>query len=366
MTAPRSLETLVREEIRDAGPMSVARFMALALGHPAHGYYMTRDPLGRDFTTSPEISQMFGELIGLWIADLWARMGRPDPVLVAEPGPGRGTLMADALRAAAILPGFAAAARIHLVETSPVLSETQAQTLAPIIARHGYRTPQWHKDIAGLPAGPLIMVANEFFDALPIRQIVCAKGAWRERCIVETASGGLAFAPSPVPLADLHDLPGMAEAADGTIVELAPAAGAIASTVAARLAREGGGALIIDYGHTRSGPGDTLQAMRGGTFVPVLEAPGEADLTAHVDFEALAAAARAGGAAIHGPVTQGAFLNALGIGERADRLMAAASPGQRDAIRVARERLTAPDAMGSLFKAIALVQPGLIPAGFAP
>lgn len=358
------LDAIIRAEIREAGPMPIDRFMTLALGHPAHGYYVTRDPLGRDFTTSPEISQMFGELIGAWLADLWDRMGRPAPVHVAELGPGRGTLMADALRAAAALPGFAAAALVHLVETSPVLTHTQARTLVPVVERFGYTCPVWHTAPGDLPPGPLLLAANEFFDALPVRQFVRLAGRWHERCVV-VRDETLAFAASPVPLANPDALPTAVHGApDGSIAETAPAATAIVQHLAARLAADGGAALIVDYGHVHSAPGDTLQAMQGGDYVPVLAAPGEADITAHVDFEALAAGARAGGAEVHGPVSQAAFLGALGLGPRADRLMRDASPAGRGAIAAARDRLADPRGMGGLFKAMALAQSGLAPAGF--
>lgn len=343
------------------GALPVDVFMAEALGHPRHGYYATRDPLGAagDFTTAPEISQMFGELVGLWCADLWDRMGRPDPFVLLELGPGRGTLMADALRALATLPGCRGAAQPHLVETSPVLRARQRRTLRGAGAT-------WHATLAGVPAGPTLAIANEFFDALPIRQFVRLKDGCHERVVVQEGDG-LAFATAsrrPRP----EELPpaAAATAPEGSTVEDCPAGRTIAATLARRLVREGGAALIVDYGYDGPAVGDTLQAMRRHSFVPVLEAPGEADLTAHVDFTALAAAIRAAGANVAGPVAQGRFLRRLGIEARAARLKAAATPAQRADIDAAMARLIDATGMGSLFRVLALAAPGLdISAGFA-
>lgn len=334
-------------QIAATGPIPVARYMAECLAH----YYATRDPLGArgDFTTAPEISQMFGELIGLWVADLWQRAGRPTPIRLVELGPGRGSLMADLLRATARVPGFAPA--IHLVETSP-----------PLRAEQACRVPQasWHDRLAGVPDdAPLLLIANEFFDALPIRQLVRTAQGWRER-MVAWSDGRLAPVPGPMPV-DALVPPALARAPEGTIVEIAPAASATAAEIGARLAAQGGAALIVDYGYAGPATGDTLQAIRAHAFADPFADPGEADLTAHVDFAALAQAA---GVQAYGPVDQGALLEALGLQARA-RTLAAARPDQAEAVQAAAARLTAPEAMGTLFKALALIGPGWPhPAGF--
>lgn len=347
------LEAHLKALIAAEGPISVARFMAEALGHPEHGYYRNRDPLGAagDFITAPEISQIFGELIGAWCAMVWEQAGRPDPVSLIELGPGRGTLMADALRAVSkVAPAFDAALSVHLVETSPALRAAQASAL-------GAR-PHWHEAIEAVPQGPTILIANEFFDALPIHQFVQRGAAWHERLVgCDPASAALRFEVSetPSPLAP-EDPP---NAAEGDIFETSPARTAIMAAVAGRIAGHGGGALIVDYGHAASALGDTLQAVSGHEYAPVLEAPGEADLTAHVDFAALARAAE--DVAVFGPVTQGAFLQALGIEARTQALAAAASNAPtREAIVSGTARLTDPRQMGTLFKALALIhsQPG--------
>ncbi len=350
--------------IRTTGPIPLSHYMALALGHPQHGYYVTRDPLGArgDFITAPEVSQMFGELLGLWIADGWTQQRRPSPFILCELGPGRGTLMVDALRAMRAVPGLADAARLHLVETSPALREAQQK-----------RLPQatWHVRFDDVPQGPLFLIANEFFDALPISQFVRTERGWCERHVglADGNDGSPRFVPvlAPVPLASDTVLPpAMRGAPVGAIAEISPASCAIAEAIGARLARAGGAALVVDYGHAKSAVGDTLQALRAHKFADPFEAPGEADLTAHVDFEALAAAAVRGGAKTHGPVAQGAFLAALGIEARARKLRLGATPAQALDIDAAMRRLTAPEEMGSLFKAQALTPPGApMPAGFS-
>lgn len=325
------------------------RFMARA----ASAYYAARDPFGRggDFTTAPEISQAFGEVLGLWAATVWEAMGRPDPVLLAECGPGRGTLMADALRAAAdVARPFRAAARIHLVEASPVLREAQARLL-------GAQVAAWHADAADLPPGPMILLANEFLDALPIRQFVRRGAGWAERFVEE---GRFVEAPAE----DLPDLP--AEAPEGAVREVSPASLAFAASIGARLAREGGAALLIDYGPARSSLGESLQAMHHHAPADPLAAPGSVDITAHVDFEAIAGAARAAGAAAHGPLPQGLFLSRLGLMSRA-AMLAASRPRLGPEILSGAERLVAAERMGQLFKALALCDPRLpAPPGFEP
>jgi NADH dehydrogenase [ubiquinone] 1 alpha subcomplex assembly factor 7 len=351
------LEAEIRRRIAIDGPMSVAAFMALCLGHPVHGYYTTRDPFGRggDFVTAPEVSQMFGELIGLWAAALWRAMGAPPRLVLAELGPGRGTLMADALRAARSVPGFRAALRIHLVETSPVLRRLQQERLAEC-----ERPIAWHRDAAGLPDGPLIVIANEFFDALPVHQTVKAAGGWHERMIGIGPDGALAFAlhPDPIPGFDAIVPDGLAGAPIGSLYEWR------SGEVVAELARRvvgGGAALAIDYGHFDSAAGETLQAVGRHAFADQLATPGEVDLTAHVDFAAFARAAAHAGARVHGPIRQGEFLRRLGIEARAAALRTAATPAQAADVDAALARLTGAGrgAMGELFKVIAVADPNL-------
>ena len=344
------------EIIRREGPISLERYMTICLGDPAHGYYMTRDPLGAggDFTTSPEISQMFGELIGVWLATAWRAMGAPEAINIVELGPGRGTLMSDALRALRALPEFLDAARVHLVETSPILREKQRETLA------GAPAPiAWHDRIEQSPDGPLLLIANEFFDALPIRQHVKTPEGWRERLVDCSGDGALRFA-----LRDEIDRAIAPDAADGAILESTPATSAVFDALATRILRRGGAALIIDYGHAGAGLGDSLQAMRAHQFVDPLQEPGEADLTTHVDFSALVARAQQAGLATQGPVAQGPFLRAIGIEIRAKALAQRATDAQKLDLASGLARLTDMKnarAMGALFKAIALRSPTMPP-----
>jgi NADH dehydrogenase [ubiquinone] 1 alpha subcomplex assembly factor 7 len=336
--------------IAGTGPIPVARYMA-----EANAYYYTRHaPIGSDgdFITAPEISQMFGELIGLWLADLWDRSGRPRGTCYVELGPGRGTLAEDALRAMAKA-GLQPA--VELVEASPALREAQASRLA------GAR---WHESLDNVPAdGPLLIVANEFFDALPIRQLVATTEGWRERMV---AADGDRFVPVAGPPIGTGQIPAHLSAAPpGTIMEVAPAASAIAGAIAARLSTQGGAALIIDYGYDRSRHGDTLQAVTAHDHADRWSQPGERDLSAHVDFEALAAAAAREGVRVTGPVGQGKWLQALGIDIRASAL-ARSAPERRGDIETARARLTDTDQMGTLFRVLALTGPDwATPAGFA-
>lgn len=353
-----ALEAEIRRLIAIDGPMSVAAFMALCLGHPVHGYYTTRDPFGRggDYVTAPEVSQMFGELIGVWAAALWQAMGAPARLVLAELGPGRGTLMGDALRAARIVPGFRAALRIHLVETSPVLQRLQQERLA------GCEPPiAWYRDVAELPDGPLIAIANEFFDALPVHQAVKAAGGWHERMIGIGRDGALAFAlhPDPIPGFDAIVPAGLAGAPIGSLYEWRSSE--IVTALARRVAERGGAALAIDYGHRDSAVGETLQAVGRHAFADPLATPGEVDLTAHVDFTAFARAATRAGARVHGPIPQGEFLRRLGIAARAAALRTAATPAQAADVDAALARLTGTGrgAMGELFKAIAVADPAL-------
>jgi len=340
------------ERIRASGPISLADYMEAC----NDAYYGTRDPFGAagDFITAPEISQVFGELIGLWCVDYWRRCGAPDAFFLVELGPGRGTLMADALRAARLVPEFLRAAKLHLVERSPVLRREQAERLATF-------APRWHDSVVTLPEGPMLLVANEFLDALPIRQFLAERGAWRERLVgLRNDRDGFCLLNAPEPSA--LDRP---PAEDGAICELAPAAAKLAQDLARRLTDKGGAALFFDYGFFPSGCGDTLQALRHHRSHAVLEDAGEADLTAHVDFAAFARAGRTGGAAIYGPVTQGQFLIRLGLEARCAALLKTATPSQTESIRSGCRRLIEPAQMGSLFKVLALGQKGApVPAGF--
>jgi NADH dehydrogenase [ubiquinone] 1 alpha subcomplex assembly factor 7 len=348
--------------IRATGPISLADFMAEALTHPVLGYYRRGDPLGAagDFITAPEISQMFGELIGIWLIDAWEVLGRPTPVILAELGPGRGTLMADALRAAKVRPEFGRAVRLHLIESSPGLRARQAAALQ-------HARPQWHDGFETVPDGPLLLVANEFFDALPIRQFQRSEAGWRERMVALDETGERFRWVLTPPSAAIESLlaPEQLGAATGVIAELSPAGRGLAAAIGARLAARPGAALIVDYGHDASAPGETLQAVRRHAPADPLEDPGEADLTAHVDFAALARAASAAGAEAHGPVAQGDLLERLGIELRAERLAARATPEQAAAVRSGLHRLIDKAEMGRLFRALALTSPGFgPPAGF--
>ncbi len=339
--------------------MRGADYMAVCLLDPEHGYYATREPFGQagDFVTAPEISQMFGEVLGLALAQAWAEQGAPARVVLAELGPGRGTLMADMLRAVRALPAFAAAIEVHLVEASARLRAQQADRL------QGH-APTWHDSVDSLPEAPLFLVANEFFDALPVRQFLRHPNGWCER-MVGLQGGRLAWGLSPpAPLQALDHR--LADTVPGEVVELCPAAPGILQAVAERIVRHGGAALVIDYGGWRS-RGDTLQALHRGAPDDPLAHPGEADLTAHVDFEPLASAARAAGAAAAGPVGQGLLLRRLGIDARAARLAQSLTGAALEAHRAAHRRLTEPGEMGTLFQALAIHPPAQAPPpGFDP
>jgi NADH dehydrogenase [ubiquinone] 1 alpha subcomplex assembly factor 7 len=347
------LAAKLKRLIAAEGPLGIDSFMAACLGDTRYGYYATRDPLGAggDFTTAPEVSQMFGEIVGAWLAQTWSELGRLGPSSVVELGPGRGTLMADILRVLRRQPALADTVRVYLVETSPVLRARQRETLA----ENGFEV-SWHGSLAEVPDGPLLLIANELFDALPVRQFVRAEGRWRERVVGLDEEGRLAFGLGPA------SLPGP-EAEDGAVWEVRPAAEALMSEIAGRIARHGGAALIIDYGH-EGGFGDTLQAVRGHAFADPLAAPGEADLTAHVDFAALARCAEAEGAKAHGPMPQGAFLLALGLLKRAGQLGAGKDAAAQEEIRAAVERLAGPEQMGEIFKVLAVTPRGIAPPPF--
>ncbi|MCA1456195.1 SAM-dependent methyltransferase [Bradyrhizobium sp. BRP22] len=337
--------------------MPVWRYMELCLMHPEHGYYVSRDPLGRegDFTTAPEVSQMFGELLGLWSASIWRAIGSPDLLRLVEIGPGRGTMMADALRALRVLPPLYQALSVHLVEINPVLREKQRATLGNV----GDIT--WHASIDDVPDGPAVILANEYFDVLPIHQVVRRENGWHERVIQLDSNGNLAFgaAPEPMPRFEVL-LPPLVRAAPlGAVFEWRPDTEIM--KLASRVRDQDGAALIIDYGHMRSDAGDTFQAIARHSFSDPLKNPGQADVTAHVDFQALARAAEDVGARVHGPVTQGEFLKRLGIEARAAGLMAKATPEVASEIAGALRRLTdsGRGGMGSMFKAMAISDPEL-------
>ena len=322
------LERALHDRIRAEGPITVEAYMAACNAY----YYATRDPIGAagDFTTAPEVSQMFGELVGATLADCWKRAGEPDKAIYVELGPGRGTLSADALR---VLRRSGFAGGVHLVETSPVLQEAQRQAVGDAI---------WHEAIADLPAAPALVVANEFLDALPVRQHV---GGIERR--VTIVGGHLTFDR------------------DGEIVETSPARAEAVEALARHLVANGGAALLIDYGHGTSAPGDTLQAVRGHRHSPVLASPGEQDLTAHVDFEVVARSAKDAGASVSELTSQGRWLRALGIEARA-RALLQANPQRAKDVHGALHRLIGADEMGELFKVIAIHSPAWPrPMGFA-
>lgn len=353
------ISSSIAAAIAEQGPVTVERFMEMAV----QAYYAQGTAFGRsgDFTTAPEISQVFGELIGVWCLLTWHRLGRPDPYYLVELGPGRGTLMTDLMRAATLMPDFVNATRLHLVETSSALRSQQAQAL-------GGFAPGWHGSLASIPSdAPLLIVANEFLDALPIRQFERRDGGWHERMVVAAPDGTLSFALSPAPLSDASSLLAEAheQAPTGSIAEINPQALSVMDEIANRLRVQNGAALFIDYGPLESGPGDSLQAIKGHTYAKVLECPGEADLTAHVDFAALARRAESHGMRAWGPVTQAVWLQRLGILERAGQLAQSAREDQKEMLVSGIRRLIEPKEMGTLFKVMALTLPGFsVPSGF--
>lgn len=357
------LERHLVQLIRAQGPISIAEFMRLAISGRPESYYLAATPFGAegDFITAPEISQVFGELVGLWCVDLWQQLGSPPSLTLVELGPGRGTLMKDALRAARVSGAFLEAASVAFVEVSPVLRAVQRETL-----RDARVSPAWFGRFEDVPAnGPMIVIANEFFDALPVRQFVKGPRAWSERCVGLGANEQLVFGASPEAI-DARLIPApLRDAPPGTIVEISPARRAVAAAIAERVAAASGAILAVDYGYEGPLPGDTLQAVRKHAAAPVLTDVGRADLTAHVDFTALAHGFGEGGARVAGPVTQGAFLSALGVQQRTRALTRAASGEQARLIESGTRRLTDAEAMGSLFKVIAAVAPPTLnPAGF--
>jgi NADH dehydrogenase [ubiquinone] 1 alpha subcomplex assembly factor 7 len=352
------LEAEIRRLISIAGPMPIAQYMALCLCHPEHGYYMTRDPFGAsgDFVTAPEISQMFGELIGLWAGAVWRQMGSPENIRLVELGPGRGTMMADALRAAKVVPAFYSALVVHLVEVSPALQQMQRQTLEPL------GVPLlWHKRLEEVPEGPSIILANEFFDALPVHQAIKQEDGWHERVVLVDRSGNFSLGALLSPIPHLEKLlpQHVREAPAGSIFEWRT--DSVALEIGRRVAGSGGAALVIDYGHLESEVGDTVQAVGEHAYANPLVAPGLVDLTAHVDFQPVAQAAESIGARIHGPLHQGDFLRRLGIETRAATLKASAPRAKANEIDGQVERLIGTGArrMGMLFKVLGIGDPKL-------
>lgn len=359
-----ALKTILCDEIAANGPMPLDVFMQRALTDPTHGYYMQRQPFGTpdkqggDFITAPEVSQMFGELLGAWVADLWDRMGRPTPFCLAELGPGRGTLMADMLRAASVMPAFGEAVQVHFVEISPHLRAAQKQAVP-----HAF----WHDRPTDLPALPSLIIANEFFDALPIAQFKYGAAGWHE-IMVDAHDDALVYRDATAQNAPFSDalagcLPD--NIAAGDIVETSAASEAAMTQIATHIAQHGGAALVLDYGHAEKACGDSFQALHQHRHVDPLDAPGLADITAHVNFPLLAHLADKGGLAVAPIVEQGSFLEALGLSLRAQQLMQA-SPGREKQINEERLRLAAPQHMGQLFKVLGVAHPTMPPlAGFA-
>lgn len=344
------------ERIAAFGPMPVSEYMATCLFDPDHGYYTTREPFGTagDFVTAPEVSQMFGELVAVWVYSAWRALDRPMPVCLAEIGPGRGTLMADMLRTLDRLdPGFTTRMRVAMVEASPRLADAQRRKLAGGRAR-----PIWLAALDDLPALPAIVVANELFDALPIRQFVKTGRGWLERVVTVDEAGKPVFSAATSGIDASLLPPGADHQPEGAIFEAAPARQAMMDAIAARIARHGGAALLFDYGHLEPGFGDTLQAVRDHAFDPVFASPGEADLTSHVDFAALAAAAHAHGLETRA-MTQGAFLLAMGLLQRAGVLGTGADAATHDRLRGEVERLAGDEGMGRLFKVLVVAPRGL-------
>jgi NADH dehydrogenase [ubiquinone] 1 alpha subcomplex assembly factor 7 len=356
-----ALAQRIARMIRMQGPISVAQFMTMALHDPELGYYATHNPIGArgDFITAPEISQTFGELLGAWIVQAWRDQSRPAPARLVELGPGRGTLMADALRAARLDTEFLKSIEVVLIETSGTLREAQAEKLngAPVGVRWLDRFDN------SLADQPLFLLANEFFDALPIRQFVFTGRGWCERMVGVQENGGFQYVLSPMPLGlDVPSERGLPRIGD--IYEVCPSGEAIVEQVASVISQKGGAALIADYGYAGAGFGETLQAVSQHKYADVFGNPGDSDFSSHVDFAALARTAERSGAKAYGPADQGALLQSLGIEQRAERLVVA-HPDQRDTIASSVHRLISPQAMGTLFKASAIVpKQAPKPAGF--
>lgn len=357
---PPDLSDLIDMQIKANGPMSVANYMGLALTHPREGYYKGADPLGAkgDFITAPEISQMFGELIGFFFVTIWQQMNEPKSFTLLELGPGRGTLMQDALRVTQKATGFANALHLQLYETHPGLKAEQNKRLEQY-------APYWADEVDAVSEDPLFVIANEFFDALPIRQFVKGEaGAWHER-LIGLRDGKRAFGLSPNPIAEEAMPEAVRGAKPGEVFEINLAATDVMARLGEKIARQGGAILAVDYGYERTQTGETLQAVRAHAYADPLAEPGKADLSAHVDFGALGETAKQAGLTVHRVTNQGDFLARLGIAERATQL-ARANPDQIDAIGAALSRLVAKDQMGELFKVFCATSAGLTPPGIDP
>lgn len=357
------LEDRLIQLIKLKGPITVADYMADALGHPHDGYYMSQEAIGAegDFTTAPEISQVFGELIGLWLIEAWRSLGSPKDFNLIELGPGRGVLMADILRAARLRPEFMRAAQLWLLETSGRLRHEQQKTL-----RKCELKPFWADEFADIPAAPSLIVANEFFDCLPIRQFQRIENGWRERLVgLSKDETELEFVLGKTPPPPDFELPSLTESAEDDIFEISFATRQFTAELCKMLTEHGGAALIIDYGHMASGLGDTLQAVRKHAYWPPLKSPGRADITAHVDFEAISHAAIDAGAVSYGPVSQGGFLENLGLTIRVEMLCKGKDAEQAEKIRLGAHRISAPNEMGEIFKVLCIASPNMpAPAGF--
>lgn len=355
------LQRIIGQEISVGGPMTLGRYMGLCLSHPEHGYYMTRDPLGAqgDFTTAPEVSQLFGEMIGAWLADTWMRLSAPKKILLVEGGPGRGTLMSDVMRATKRVSGFHDAAQIHLIETSPVLKEKQRTALS-------HYAVQWHDSLESLPGDtPILFVANELLDALPVEQMQWDGAGWMQRAVVLDSNDALRIGlkppePALLSLCDgLNKTPGM-----GDIFEVSPAIDHFCHELALRMKKQVGAGIFIDYGYEKTAFGDTLQAVQAHQPVSIFYEPGLSDLTAHVNFARVSAQIKSMGLHATNIVTQGAFLKALGIEMRLNALLARATDQQADDLRSGYERLTRPEQMGALFKVVGVSSEPIQLSGF--
>lgn len=348
-----ALKDFLIKRIEATGPMTLASYMAECLMHPVHGYYQKERVFGSegDFTTSPEISQMFGEMMGLWVADRWIKMGKPEALNLVELGPGRGTLMADLLRATAPVEDFQDAISVHFVETSKQLRARQAENVP---------TAHWLDTLADVPEGPMLLVANEFFDALPIHQYEKRDGNWHER-MVGTDAGELGFMLGPCGAQFALASDTLKASADGSILEVCPSALSVIGDISDRLNKYGGAAIIIDYGYRQSAVGDSFQAMQNHSYVDAFAEPGAADLTAHVNFDLLKSVALEKGIKAYGATTQGLFLMAIGLGARAQVLASAGDEAHQKRILEDLKRLTAPEQMGTLFKVLALQPHELAP-----
>ena len=353
-----TLPELIDMQIRTTGPMSIATYMGLCLTHPRQGYYKGADPLGAtgDFVTAPEISQMFGELVGFFFVNVWQQMGSPKAFTLLELGPGRGTLMADILRVACRAEGFRDALDLRLFETNPSLIAEQN-------ARLEAYGPKWIDAFDKVGDGPLLVVANEFYDALPIRQFVRSEQGWHER-VVGLTDGKRAFGLSPTPIPNSAMPEAIASAGVNEVLEVGLASGEVTARLARTISTQGGALLAIDYGYGMTQTGETLQGVRRHAYADVLEAPGETDLSAHVDFEAIGSVASKAGLAVQPLLTQGQFLTRMGINDRA-KALSAANPGSAADIAGAKARLVSPDQMGELFKVFCAASPGLMPPGFS-